>query len=237
MDGWLAEVRALERRIQAIEKHNATADRALPLAPLGVPDSWEEHVKLMFDLQVLAFASETTRVAAFKMSRDTSNRVFPESGVEAPFHTLSHHTERPALIAEFARLNRYHVGMIPYFLRKLAETPDGDGSLLDHSLVLYGSPMGDSNTHNHRRLPIFLAGHACGGLKGNLHRVCADGTPHANTLLTILHKLGAPAESIGDSTGERSIFSRHQVGQAFSLSGERSLPVRHSQASVARLAG
>ena len=206
MDEYLAEIRAIERRIQAIEKHNATApERALPLAPLGVPDSWEEHVKLMFDLQALALASETTRVSAFKMSRDTSNRIFPGSGVDTPFHTLSHHLERPELIAEFAALNRYHVGLLPYFLGKLQASPDGDGSLLDHSLVLYGSPMGDSNTHNHRRLPILLAGHACGQLKGNLHRMCPAGTPHANTLLTILHKLGVDADAIGDSTGEIAV--------------------------------
>jgi hypothetical protein len=203
---YLDDVRGIEKRIQAIEKQNAVArDRKLTAAPLGVPDSYEQHVKLMFDLQVLAFAAEITRVSAFKMSRDTSNRVFPESGVKTPFHTLSHHCETPALIAEFARLNRYHVGLVPYFLRKLKETPDGDGNLLDHSLVLYGSPMGDSNTHNHRRLPLFLAGHACGALRGNLHRVCPAGTPHANTLLTMMRKLGVEIDSFGDSTGEIGI--------------------------------
>ena len=108
-------------------------------------------------------------------------------------------------IEEFARLNRYHVSLIPYFLEKLKSKPDGDGNLLDHSLVLYGSPMGDSNMHNHRRLPLFLAGHAGGQVKGNLHCVTPEGTPHANTLLTILHKLGVDAGSIGDSTGEIAI--------------------------------
>jgi Protein of unknown function (DUF1552) len=206
LDAHLAEIRGVERRIQAIEQLNASApERERVTAPLGVPDSWEEHVKLMFDLQALAFAMEATRVAAFKMSRDTNNRVFPESGVKTPFHSLSHHGERPALIEEFARLNRYHVSLLPYFLEKLKNTPDGDGNLLDHSLVLYGSPMGDSNTHNHRKLPILLAGHACGQIKGNLHYVAAEGTPHANTLLTILHRLGVDAESIGDSTGEVGI--------------------------------
>ncbi len=139
------------------------------------------------------------------MSRDTSNRIFPESGVNTPFHTLSHHIERPALIAEFAKLNRNHVGLVSYFLGKLKSTPDGDGNLLDHSLVLYGSPMGDSNTHNHRQLPLFLAGHSGGALKGNLHRVCPAGTPHANCLLAIVHKLGVDIDSIGDSTGEIAI--------------------------------
>jgi len=206
LDAYLETLRGIERRIQAIEKHNASVlERQLQAAPLGVPDSWEEHVKLMFDLQVLAFSAEITRVSAFKMSRDTSNRVFTESGVRTPFHTLSHHSGKPALIAEFATLNRYHAGLVADFLRKLKGTPDGDGNLLDHSLILYGSPMGDSHTHNHRRLPLFLAGHASGELKGNLHRVCPEGTPHANTLLTILHKLGVDIDSIGDSTGEIAI--------------------------------
>jgi hypothetical protein len=203
---YLDDVRDIEQRIQAIEKHNAGGEkRELFAAPLGVPDSWEDHVKLMFDLQVLAFAAEVTRVSTFKMSHDVSNRIFPESGVSAPFHTLSHHDEVPARITEFAKLNRYHVSLLPYFLERLKATPDGDGSLLDHALVLYGSPMGDSQTHNHRRLPLFLAGHACGQVKGNMHRVCKAGTPQANALLTIMHKLGVPIDSVGDSTGEIAI--------------------------------
>jgi hypothetical protein len=206
LSAYLDEVRGIERRIQMIEKQNASArERELMAAPLGVPDSWEQHVKLMFDLQALAFATETTRVSAFKMSRDTSNRIYPESGVRIPFHTLSHHSETPDLIAEFAKLNRYHVSLVPYFLQKLKNTPDGDGNLLDHSLVLYGSPMGDSNTHNHRRLPLFLAGHASGALRGGLHRVCQEGTPHANCLLTMMRKLGVEIDSFGDSTGEMAI--------------------------------
>jgi hypothetical protein len=201
-----ADIRDVERRIQAIEKHNASAEnRELFAAPLGVPDSWEEHIELMFDLQVLAFAAEITRVSSFKMSHDVSNRIFPESGVKTPFHSLSHHEEKPARIAEFAKLNRYHVGRLPYFLDKLKNTPDGDGSLLDHALVLYGSPMGDSHSHNHRRVPLFLAGHAGGQLKGNLHRACPAGTPQANALLTVMHKLGVDVDSVGDSTGEIAI--------------------------------
>jgi hypothetical protein len=203
---YLEEIREIERRIEAIEKRNATADtRELAAAPIGVPDSWEEHVKLMFDLQVLAFAAEVTRVSAFKMSQDVSDRVFPESGVKRPFHSLSHHFEKPAELAEFAKLNRYHIGLISYFLERLKNTPDGDGSLLDHSLVLYGSPMGDSHTHEHRRVPLFLAGHASGAVKGNLHCTSPAGTPQANALLTVLHRLEVQLDSIGDSTGEIAI--------------------------------
>ena len=206
LNQYLEDVREIERRIQAIEKHNASGEkRELAAAPLGVPDSWEEHVKLMFDLQALAFAAEVTRVSTFKMSHDVSNRIFPKSGVKTPFHSLSHHNENPPHIAEFAKLNRYHVGLVPYFLEKLKNTPDGDGSLLDHSLVLYGSPMGNSNTHNHRRVPLFLAGHAGGRVKGNLHCTCPAGTPQANALLTVMHKLGVDIDRVGDSTGEIAI--------------------------------
>jgi hypothetical protein len=206
LNQYLDDVREIERRIQRIEKYNASGEaRALPAAPLGVPDSYEEHVKLMFDLQALAFMTETTRVSAFKMSRDVSTRVFPESGIKQPFHPCSHHQENPAKIAEFARLNRYHVSLIPYFLNKLKNTPDGDGNLLDHSVVLYGSPLGDSNVHNHKRVPIFLAGHANGQIKGNLHFRAKDSTPMANVLLTMAHKLGVDVENFGDSNGEVAI--------------------------------
>jgi hypothetical protein len=206
LDAYLDDVREVERRIQRIEKYNASGEaRALPAAPLGVPDSYEEHLKLMFDLQVLAFMTETTRVSALKMSRDVSGRVWPESGVKTPFHPCSHHGETPAKVAEFAKLNRYHVSLIPYFLEKLKNTPDGDGSLLDHSMVLYGSPMGDGNVHNHKRVPLFLAGHANGKLKGNLHVRTPDSTPMANVLLTMLHKLGVDVKSFGDSNGEVAI--------------------------------
>jgi Protein of unknown function (DUF1552) len=203
---YLDDVREIERRIQRIEAYNTSGvARALPAAPIGVPDSFDQHVKLMFDLQALAFQTNTTRVSAFKMSRDVCQRVYPESGVKTPFHSTSHHNEIPGRIAEFAKINRYHVSLIPYFLEKLKNTPDGDGNLLDHSLVLYGSPLGDSNAHNHKRLPIFIAGRANGGIQGGQHVRCKEGTPMANVLLTIAHKVGMNMEKIGDSTGEIAI--------------------------------
>ena len=206
VDAHLAEVREVERRIEAIEKRNAVAEeRELQAAPLGTPDSWEEHVRLMFDLQALAFAADVTRVSSFKMSHDVSNRVFPESGVSDPFHTLSHHKQRPEELKKFATINRYHVRWVAYFLERLAAMEDGEGSLLDHTLALYGSPMGDSETHNHRRVPLFLAGGAGGRVKGNLHRVCAEGTPQTNVLLTMLRRLGVEEHGVGDSTGEVDI--------------------------------
>ena len=206
LDSYLEDLREIERRIQNIEKFNTVrSGEALPKAPLGVPESYEEHVKLMFDLQVLAFMTDTTRVSAFKMSRDVNQRVFPGSGVTTPFHSCSHHGESPTRIAEFAKINRYHVTLLGYFLDKLAATPDGDGTLLDHSLVLYGSPMGDSNVHNHKRVPMLLAGHANGAVRGNNHVRTADGTPTANVYRTVLSRLGVDTRSIGDSTGQISI--------------------------------
>ena len=201
MNDYLENVREIERRIQHIEKYNASGEaRSLPSAPLGVPDSYGEHVKLMFDLQVLAFMTDVTRVSTFKMSRDVCMRVFAESGVTTPFHSCSHHGETPAHVAEFAKINKYHVSLLSYYFEKLKNTPDGDGSLLDHSLTLYGSPMGDSNVHNHKRVPLFLMGHG-GGVRGNNHVKVADETPMANVLLTMMNKLGMNMDHLGDSTG------------------------------------
>ncbi len=206
VDTYLDNVREIERRIQAIEAYNSSgAKRELPNAPIGVPDSWEEHVKLMLDLQVLAFSAEITRVSTTKFSRDVSNRVFAESGCTTSFHTASHHAEAPKQIEEFAKINVYHHSLVAYFADKLKNTPDGDGSLLDHSLVLYGSAMGDSNVHTHKRVPFILLGHSNGTLKGNRHLKVPEGTPQANGLLTVLHKVGVEADSFGDSTGTISI--------------------------------
>ena len=203
LDAYLDEIREIERRIQRSEARNTSGEaRELPEAPAGVPDDFEEHVKLMFDLQAVALASEITRVFSFKMSRDSSGRVYPKSGVNASFHPASHHQEREDRILQFQAINKYHVSLMPYFLEKLKNTPDGDGSLLDHSLVIYGSPMGNPNVHNHKRCPLFLAGHASGRLKGHTHIVTPDGTPMANAMLSMLHIMGADdLRAFGDSTG------------------------------------
>jgi hypothetical protein len=212
LNGYLDNVREIERRIQTVEQYNAARPdsshdaRQLPDAPVGVPETFREHVDLMFDLQVLAFMTETTRVSSFKLARDVSSAVFPESGIKTPFHALSHHGEDPKTIAEFAKLNQYHVSTVAPFLERLRNTPDGDGNLLDHSLVMYGSPMGDSHVHEHRRVPVFLAGRASGKIKGNFHLNAPEGTPMANLLLTIMHKLGVEdLDKIGDSTGDLAI--------------------------------
>ena len=203
MDQYLTNVREVERRIQQIENRASSGEQGdIPDAPSGVPESFAEHVELMFDLQVLAFSADITRVFSFKMGRDASARVFPESGTDKPFHPCSHHGGSEEGVTDFYKINKYHVSMVPYLLKKLESTIEGDTHLLDKSMVIYGSPMGDSNLHNHKRCPLFVAGGANGKLSGNLHIKADDGTPMANAMLSLLHKLGLEdLESFGDSTG------------------------------------
>lgn len=206
LDTYLNNVREIERRIQAIEAYNAAnPGRTIPNAPIGVPDSWDEHVRLMFDLQHVAFSADVTRVATTKFGIDAHNRVFPESGTMTPFHSSSHHGSTPKGLLDFAKINTYHHSLVAYFVNKLKNTPDGDGNLLDHSLVLYGSAMGDSNVHAHKRVPFTLIGHASGTVKGNRHVRSPEGTPQANGLLSVLQALKVNIESVGDSTGPLSI--------------------------------
>jgi Protein of unknown function (DUF1552) len=207
LNEYLEDIREIERRIEKIEAHNASGEqRELPGAPIGVPDSFEEHVRLMYDLQAIAFAGDITRVFSFKLGRDGSARVYPESGIKSPFHPASHHGEREDRITQFAQINKHHVSLVPYFLEKLKNLREGDKNLLENTLVIYGSPMGNSNVHNHKRCPLFLAGHAGGNLKGNLHLKAPDGTPMANVMLTLLHDLGLDdVKEFGDSTGELAL--------------------------------
>ncbi|MDE3156235.1 MAG: DUF1552 domain-containing protein [Acidobacteriota bacterium] len=199
-DGYLTDVREIERRIQNVEARNRSGElRNLPEAPVGVPDSFHEHVHLMMDLMAAAFQADLTRVFSLKLSRDASSRVYPESGVGSGFHPASHHQEKEDKLRVLQKINTYHVSMIPYLLAKLKSLPEGDSNLLEQSLVIYGSPMGDSNLHNHRRLPLFLAGHAGGRLRGHVHIKAADDTPMANVWLSVLRTLGVEKEKFGDS--------------------------------------
>ena len=200
---YLDNVREIERRLQAVEKRNDSGEpRELPLAPRGIPDSFADHVKLMFDLQMLAFRTDVTRVFSFKLGRDGSNRVYKESGSNGAFHIVSHHAENPARVRELAKINEYHVSMLPYFLKQLKETPDGDGTMLDNAVVIYGSPMGNPNQHNHKRVPFLVAGHGGGALKGGVHVKAKSGTPLSNVMLSLLHTLGHDdLQSFGDSEG------------------------------------
>ncbi|MEZ5289641.1 MAG: DUF1552 domain-containing protein [Vicinamibacterales bacterium] len=199
---YLDTVREIERRLQVVERRNGQGEpRELPGAPAGVPDDYGDHVGLMFDLMVLAFRSDLTRVVAFKMSRDGSNRVFSGSGSHGAFHLVSHHSDRPEQIQELARINRYHVGLLAPFLHQLREAQDGEGTLLDRTVVLYGSPMGDPNRHNHRSVPFALVG---GGavLPGGRHVAVPPGTPLSNVMLGLLHAAGLDdLDRFGDSEG------------------------------------
>ncbi len=202
LDDYLSNLREVERRIQGVERFNRALPPSLPTAPTAIPESFSAHVRLMFDLQVLAFQSDITRVFSFKLGRDNSNRVYPESGFRGAFHPSSHHGDNEPALRDFARLNAFHVGQLSYFLSRLNETRDVEGSLLDNTALLYGSPMGDSNLHEHNSVPFFLAGHAGGALRGGRHLATADGTPLANVMVSLLHMLGVPeAASFGDSTG------------------------------------
>lgn len=204
LDDYLENIREIERRIQKVEERNASGEmRELPDAPIGVPDSYTEHVEIMFDLIALAFMSDMTRVVSFKMSRDVSGRSFPESGVFEGFHNASHHRNQEANVVALSKINRYHVSLVPYLLEKLKNAEENGSNLLEKSMILYGSAMGDPNIHNHKRCPLFLAGHANGQLVGNMHVKAPDGAPMANAMLNMLHKLGMDdVESFGDSDGE-----------------------------------
>ena len=209
LDRYLDNVRELERRIQSVEARNRSGEaRELPGAPAGVPDSFSEHVKLMFDLQALAFASDMTRVFSLKLGRDASSRVYPESGTDTPFHPASHHGGQEERVLNFAQMNKYHVGLLPYLMDRLKEIDEGDTHLLDKTMILYGSPMADSNLHNHRRCPLIVLGGANGQLEGNLHVKAADGTPMANAMLTLMHELGLEdVTTFGDNTGTLALWA------------------------------
>jgi len=197
----LENVREVERRI-ALAGAKVGDDLAVPDKPAGVPDDFEPHAKLMFDLLALAWAADLTRVGTLMIAKEVSNAVYPASGINDPFHNLSHHSEVPASIERYARLNAYHTSTtLAYFLGLLRNTADGDGTLLDHSLVLYGSGMSNSNQHDHEPLPTLVAGGASGALAGGRHIRAGAGTPFSNLLVSLLDKLEVPVERFGDSTG------------------------------------
>jgi len=204
LERFVTDVREIERRIeQSAERVDSNV--TLPRRPAGIPEDVEEHIKLMYDLLALAWQTEITRISTFMLAKELSNAVYPKSGIRDSFHILSHHSNNENNKARFAVLNRYHAGLFAYFLEKLAKLPDGEGTLLDHSLVLYGSGMSDGNSHNHDPLPIVLAGHAGGAVQGNRHIRQKELTPMSNLLLAVLGKLGCPEEHFGDSTAALAI--------------------------------
>jgi hypothetical protein len=201
---YLDNVREIERRIQMAEKRAGTSVN-VPETPIGVPESFEEHAKLMYELQVLAYQAEITRVSTFMIARDLSQRTFPQIGVPEPHHSVSHHGNNPVMIAKLEKINNYHATLLAYFLDRLRSTPDGDGNLLDHSIILYGSSMSNPNEHNHFPLPLLVAGGGCGKVQGNRHLKFPERTPMSNLLLALVEKVGVERPALGDSTGALTI--------------------------------
>jgi hypothetical protein len=202
VDQYLETVRDVERRIQQAEasaNENPLPDRD---RPLGVPAAYADHARLMFDLQLLAMQGDITRVVTFQLARETSNRTYPEIGISDPHHPLTHHGNDPTKIAKVAKINQFHVSLFAEFLQKLQATPEGNGSLLDHVLYLYGSGMGNPNVHDHVNLPIIVAGGAAGNMRGGRHIRYSDPAPLANLHLTLLDKVGVRLDSFADSNGK-----------------------------------
>jgi len=202
VDQYLDSVREVERQIQKAEA-GASDSLVLDLdRPVGVPAAYADHAKLMFDLQVLAFQADITRVVSFQLARELSNRTYPEIGVPDPHHPTSHHGNDPEKLAKIAKINTFHVSLFAQFLEKLKATPDGEGSLLDNTVYMYGSGMGNSSIHDHDNLPILVAGGAAAGMKGNQHIRYKDPEPLANLHLTLLDRVGVHLDSFGDSNGK-----------------------------------
>ena len=203
---YLDAVRDVERRIQKAEEQSA---RELPLVqqPAGIPATFEEHMRLMFDLQLLAYQTDLTRVASFMVGREISGRTYNQIGIPDAHHPLSHHLDDPVKIGIMSKINTYHVVLFAEFVEKMRATPDGDGSLLDHSLLLYGAGMSNSNAHAPINLPIMLVGGAGGGLEGGRHITYPEDTPMANLLMAIMDALGVPMDQVGDSNGMLDVLS------------------------------
>ena len=201
IDSYLQSIREVERRIQMAE--STAKDNPLPDLdrPVGVPAAYADHARLMFDLQLLAFQGDITRVVSFQLAREASTRTYPEIGVSDPHHPVSHHGNNPEKLEKVAKINKFHVSLFAEFLEKMKEVPEGDGSLLDHSLYMYGSGMGDPHKHDHSNLPIVVAGGAAGKMRGGRHIRFKDPTPLSNVHLTLLNKVGVPMETFSDSTG------------------------------------
>jgi hypothetical protein len=204
---YMDSVRDVERRIQLTERRNALDPVRAPEMPVGIPDNFEDHTKLMYELMVLAYQADLTRVASFLLSRETNQRTYANIGVPEPHHSLSHHENNAEKIAKLAKINAYHVQLFAYFLEKLRSTQDGDGNLLDRSLILYGGGMADPQSHSHFPVPLVLAGGAAGSVKGGRHMRYPDRTSMSRLLLSMLEKFDAPVEEFENSAGERETLT------------------------------
>jgi Protein of unknown function (DUF1552) len=201
LDDYLDSVREIERRVQKMQANDLSHIR-LPDAPVGIARSFDEQLNTMFDLVALAWRANLTRITTFMMAAEVSNQTYNHIGVPDAFHALSHHQNNAAKLKRLERVQTYHSQVFAKFVKQLADTPDGDGSMLDHSILLYGSNMSNSNAHDHFPLPMTVLGGGCGKLKGGMHVRYPDHTPVANLVLTALHRAGVPLDSLGDSTGE-----------------------------------
>jgi hypothetical protein len=201
MTQYLDNIREIERRIQRAEGSQGDQDLLLPTRPAGVPFDYQEHVRLMYDLMTLAYQANITRVVSFMISREVSNRTYPQVGVTDGHHAVSHHQNREEKMEKNVRIQTFNVGEFGYFLDRLRSTPDGDGSLLDHATILYGSNMSNSNAHDHFPLPNIVVGGAAGRMQGGRHLRYPDHTPMTNLLVSMLDKAGVEQTSLGDSSG------------------------------------
>ena len=204
MDQYFDAIRQVELRLERVEKHNAesSASAGAQIArPLGAPDKFEDHIRLMFDLQVLAFQADITRVSTLMFAGERSGRSYPQVGVPDAHHSVSHHDNNPEKLAKVARIDSFHIQQVAYFLGKLRDTPDGDGNLLDHSMLLYGAGISNGNVHDHSPLPVLLCGGGAGNLQGGRHIVYQNEPPLSNVLRSMLDKAGMPADRLGESTG------------------------------------
>jgi hypothetical protein len=201
LNDYLENVREIERRIQRAESSQGDADLLLPERPAGVPFEFEEHIKLMYELLALAYQANITRVATFMVAREVSNRTYPQVGVADGHHAISHHQNRAEKMEKNVKIQTYHVSLLRHFLEKLKNTPDGDGSLLDHTVLVYGSGLSDGNIHLPQNLPIVVAGGGGSVLKGDTH-VMQKGAPLANLHLTLMEKFGVQVDKLGNSTGK-----------------------------------
>jgi hypothetical protein len=201
VDEYLTAVRDVEDRIQRAEKQTGHSELPIGEQPVGIPDSFDEHAKLMFDLNFLAYQADVTRVATFQISRELSGRAYPWIGVPEGHHTVSHHQLDPEKIAKETKINAYHMSLFARLVEKMKNTPDGDGSLLDHSILMYGTGMGDSDHHTPVNIPVVLVGGGCGTLAGGRHLEYPDPTPMMNLGVTLLEKVGVNVKQIADSTG------------------------------------
>ena len=204
---YLESVRDLERRIQRAEEQSGRSELPAVQQPQGVPELYSEYAQLMFDLNVLAFQADLTRVSTFLMGREKDGRTYAEIGVPDPHHPVSHHQNRPEMLEKLSKINQFHMKLFGYFMERLAKTPDGDGSLLDHSILMHGAGMSNSDTHFHHDLPILLAGGGAGSIKTGRHLALPAETPLANLHLTILDKMGVPVENFGDANGKIDLLA------------------------------